>query len=420
MNIASEESVKQDNAQPRFHYGWLVVAAAFAITFVGFGGAYSFGTFIPALERDFGASRGSISLVFALAGFLYFAFGIVSGPLADRWGPRPLALTGMLFVGLGLAAAGCAQTLMQVYVAYGLGVGLGIGFAYVPVLGAVQRWFVKRRALASGLAVSGIGVGTLAMPPLVAVCIEALGWRNAYFMLSVLAAIVGGGMALLIEDDPRRRGLAPDGTFEQPTASPEPIAGTPLREAIRSTPFIALYAAAMICSFGVFVPFVHLVPYAIDHGVAPAAAALLLSAIGVGSTGGRFLLGGLADRIGRTRTLCTMIVGMAVTLALWAGCTSLWTLAAFATVYGVFYGAWVAVTPSVVADHFGARYIGSIIGVLFTSVAFGTLIGPTVAGYIYDASGSYTLPILASAGANAVAAVIVAAMAASHPRRRNG
>src|SRR5690242_20512001 len=105
MQIATEKPADHDHSRPRFHYGWLVVAAAFAITFVGFGGAYSFGTFITALERDFGASRGSISLVFALAGFLYFALGIVSGPLADRWGARPLAVIGMLLVGIGLAAA---------------------------------------------------------------------------------------------------------------------------------------------------------------------------------------------------------------------------------------------------------------------------------------------------------------------------
>jgi MFS family permease len=394
----------------RSHYGWLVVCAAFAITLVGFGAAYSFGTFIGPLERDFEASRGSVSLVFALAGFLYFGLGIVSGPLADRWGARPLAIAGMLIVGAGLVAAGFARSLMQVYVAYGLGVGLGLGCAYVPVLGAVQRWFAKRRAFASGLAVSGIGVGTLVMPPFASLCIEALGWRNAYFMLGGLAAVIGGGMAFLIEDDPRRRGLGPDGTFAQSTVLSEPFTGVVLRAAIRSNAFIALYAAAAICSFGVFVPFVHLVPYAIDHGVAPAAAALLLSAIGIGSTGGRFLLGGLADRMGRTRTLCAMIIGMALSLAIWAGCASLWTLAAFACLYGVFYGAWVAVMPSVVADRFGARNISGIIGVLYTSVAFGTLIGPSAAGYIYDASGSYTVPILASAAANLVAAAIIAAI----------
>ena len=130
----------------RLFYGWFVVAGAFAVTFVGFGCVYSFSAFLQSLERDFGASRGSISLVFSLAGFLYFAVGVISGPLADRFGSRRLAVTGMILVGLGLAVASTAQSLTTVYAAYGLGVGIGVGCAYVPAMGAVQRWFVRRRA----------------------------------------------------------------------------------------------------------------------------------------------------------------------------------------------------------------------------------------------------------------------------------
>lgn len=393
---------------PRIFYGWFVVAAAFAVTFVGFGCAYTFSAFVGSLQRDFGASRGSVSLVFSLAGFLYFGLGIVSGPLADRYGSRRLAVAGMVLTGLGLAAASAARSLPEVYAAYGLGVGLGIGCAYVPAIGAVQRWFVRRRGFASGLAVSGIGVGTLVMPPLASFLIETLGWRGAYLALGVFAAAVGGGLALLIENDPRDRGLGPDGAPARSGAQPARPEGASVGEAIRSRRFISLYAACLICSFGVFVPFVHLVPYAKDHGVAASSAVLLLGVIGVGSTAGRFLLGGLADRIGRRLSLLLMFTGMALALAVWMISTNIWSLAAFAFIYGVFYGGWVAVLPAVVMDYFGGRNVSGIIGILYTSVAFGTLIGPSAAGFAFDLSHSYTLPILASAGANIVAAVIVA------------
>src|ERR1700755_909282 len=147
-------------------YGWFVVLAAFAVTFVGFGSAYTVSAFVEPLQRGFGASRGSVSLGFSRAGFLYFGLGIVSGPLADRFGSRRLAFAGMILTGLGLAAASAARNLTEVYVTSGLGVGRGVGGAYVPAVGAVQRWFVRRRGFASGLAVSGIGAGTLVMPPL--------------------------------------------------------------------------------------------------------------------------------------------------------------------------------------------------------------------------------------------------------------
>jgi MFS family permease len=401
-----------DRCRPRpaaIFPGWRVVAATFTVTFVGFGSAYTFSAFLDSLERDFAASRGSVSLVFSLAGCLYFGLGIVSGPLADRYGARLLAVAGMLLTGLGLALAGLARSLAEVYAAYGLGIGLGVGCAYVPAVGAVQRWFVRRRGLASGLAVAGIGAGTLVMPPLASLLIAAVGWREAYLLLGLIATLLGTGMAVLIEDDPRNRGLAPDGDPLQAHVRPEEPAGIPLRDAVRSRRFIGLYAACLICSFGLFVPFVHLVPYALDHGITPAAAALLLGTIGIGSTAGRFLLGGLADRFGRRPALIAMFVGMAIALAVWAVSTTPAALAAFALAYGVFYGGFVALLPALVADDFGSRHVSGIIGILYTSVAFGTLIGPSAAGFAFDLNHSYVLPILAGAVANIVAATVVAA-----------
>jgi MFS transporter, OFA family, oxalate/formate antiporter len=401
-------SLNSVSSHPRIFYGWLVVAAAFAVTFVGFGSAYTFSAFIGSLQKDFVASRAAVSFVFSLAGFLYFGFGIVSGPLADRWGSRRLAVIGMLLTAIGLASASAARSLTEVYAAYGLGVGLGVGCSYVPAVGAVQRWFAKRRGFASGLAVSGIGVGTLIMPPLASLLIAALGWREAYLVLGGLAAFVGVGMALLIENDPSDRGLGPDGDPLPLGGEPRCPAGASLGEAMRSRRFINLYVACLICSFGVFVPFVHLAPYAVDHGIPQSVAVLLLGAIGVGSTAGRFLLGGLADRTGRRMALVMMFVGMALALAVWAVSTDAWSLAAFAFAYGVFYGGWVAVLPAVVMDYFGGRNVSGTIGVLYTSVAFGTLIGPSAAGLAFDVTQTYTVPILASVCANIIAAVIVA------------
>jgi len=165
------------------------------------------------------------------------------------------------------------------------------------------------------------------------------------------------------------------------------------------------------------VPFVHLVPYARDHGVAVSTAVLLLGVIGIGSTAGRFFLGGLADRIGRQSSLLLMFAGMAIALSIWLVSTGVWSLAAFAFVYGIFYGGWVAVLPAVVMDHFGGRNVSGIIGILYTSVAFGTLIGPSAAGFAFDLTGNYALPILASAAANITAAVIVALMFRGTPAR---
>lgn len=391
--------------------GWYVVAGAFAVTLVGFGSAYTFSAFVGSLEEAFHASRGSVSLVFSLAGFLYFALGIISGPPADRWGSRRLAVVGMLVTGAGLVLAGFAESLTGVYLAYGLGVGLGVGLSYVPAIGAVQRWFVRRRGLASGLAVSGIGVGTLVVPPLASALIATLGWRYAYVVLGLLAAIVGAGLALAISDNPHDHGLAPDGDPVDTKVHRRQARGVSIGTAVTSWRFVGLYLACLIGSFGLFVPFVHLVPYAQDHGVAPSGAVLLLGVVGTGSTVGRFLLGGLADRMGRLLGVRAMFIGIALSMVMWAFSTEIWSLGVFAFVFGVFYGGFVALLPAVVMDDFGGKNVSGLIEILYTSVAFGTLIGPSLADFAFDASHSYSLPIFASAISSLVAAGILAGTA---------
>ena len=404
-------------ARPALFHGWVVVGGASAVMFVVFGAAYTFTAFFASLQQEFAASRASISLVFSIAGFLYFSLGAISGPLADRVGPRRIAGLGVALVALGLGFGAAAGALWQVYIAYGLGIGVGVGFAYVPAIGAVQRWFVRRRGFASGVAVAGIGAGTLLMPPLAAGLIDLLGWRGAYLGLAVIAAMLGGAGAWLLDNSPEARGLHADGDAAPPVpvdasgALPPPLS---IADAIRTPAFRGLYATGFIVSIGLFVPFVHLVPYALDHGLSNPVAVLLFGLIGVGSTLGRFAFGGLADRLGRRRSLAAMYLGMGLMLVVWLLAGSAWALGLFALLFGTFYGGFVALLPALTADYFGPRNASGIIGALYTCVAVGTLVGPTLAGLAYDLQQSYALPIAASAIASLAAAAGVARL----PERR--
>src|SRR5262245_19064400 len=168
--------------------GWWVVTGAFLCMLTGYAVAYSFAAFFGALESEFGASRGETALVFSISAFLYFLLGFPAGLIADRTGPRPVVIGGLLLVALGLVFAAHADSLWQVYLGYGLGVGVGVGLPYVPGVAAVQRWFVRRRGTASGIAVAGIGVGTLIGAPLAHQLIGPLGWRPTYLVLAGLTA----------------------------------------------------------------------------------------------------------------------------------------------------------------------------------------------------------------------------------------
>ena len=378
------------------NYGWVVVLCAFTLMFVGFGAAYSFAVFFRAFEAEFGASRANISLVFSLCAFLYFLLGAPGGMLADRYGTRNVALVGIGFLTAGLAAASYAPSVEMLYATYSIGLGIGIGLTYVPSVGAVQPWFVQHRVLASGIAVSGIGAGNLLAPPLAAWWIDAFGWRGAYLALAACTLVLGGAAAAAIRNRPAGHGRA--------------IEGVSLHAALRTRNFWVLYVTLALAGFGCFVPLVHIGPYARDAGHPESFAVLLVSLIGLGSLVGRFGVGGIADRLGRMRSLALMYLGMALMLLLWWSSTGALALSVVAVGFGISYGGFVATFPSVVMDLFGARSVAGIIGCIYTAAGVGTLLGPPAAGAAFDAFGSYSLPILGAALLAFIAAAASAAL----------
>ena len=365
------------------NYGWVVVAAAFTLMLVGFSAAYSFAAFFTAFESEFGAARGDIALVFSVAAFLWFLSGAPAGMAADRYGVRRVALVGVACLAAALWVASRAQSLGVLYATYSIGLGLGVGLTYVPSIGAVQPWFAANRAFASGLAVAGIGAGNIAGPLLAAWWIGLFGWRGAYLALAIFILVLGGAAALAIRE-----------TEHRATGIQE---GVSLSVAVRTTPFWLLFASLVLSCIGLFVPMVHLGPYAVDAGYSQAQGVTLVSLIGLGSLLGRFSVGGPADRLGRMPALSAMYAGLGAMFILWWAAGAYWILALFAIVFGICYGAYVALLPTIVMDLYGPRSVSGIIGCLYTGCGVGTLIGPWLAGVAYDHWGSYHLPIAAGA-----------------------
>jgi MFS family permease len=381
-------------------YGWVVVACAFTLTFVGFGVAYSFAAFFKAFQAEFGAPRAHVSLVFSLCALLWFSFGVPGGLLADRFGPRGVCLAGALCIAGGLAAAAHAPSLEILYVTYSVGIGVGIGLAYVPSVAAVQHWFVQNRVLAGGIAVSGIGAGNLVMPPLAAWWIELWGWRGAYLGLGALTLLAAVPAALLLGGRAAARAKAAG------TALP----GMTLGEAMRSRLFWLMYAVAFLICVGFFVPMVHLVPYAQDMGLSEAQGVSLVSLLGLGSLLGRFAMGGIAERLGHARSLVAIGCGLGLMFLVWWVATSFWLLAVFAVCFGTLYGGYVALAPTLSMDLFGPRSLSAVLGSLYTAAGLATLIGPTFAGASFDAFGSYDVSILGCAALSFAGAGLAAQM----------
>lgn len=374
-------------------YAWVVVWATFFALALIFGVSYSFAAFFESFAGEFDAQRADVSLVFGLSGGVYFVFGAAGGMLGDRFGPRAVTSTGMLLIAGGLLVCSFADSMTWVYLAYGVGVGLGIALVYTPSIGCVQPWFKQRRGLAAGLASAGIGAGTVAVPLLAAAAIAAWQWRDALRAMALVVLVLGSCATLLL-----RRAESAGGSHAAP------IPGLSLAEALRDRRFWWLYVSIVLAAPSMFIPFAHVSASARDMGIGDAEAVGLVGLIGIGSLVGRFVIGALADRIGRTLTLLLMQVSGGLAYLAWLLAGSYPSLAFFALWFGLSYGGIVSLLPAISMDLFGARAVAGIIGTLYTGAALGNLFGPVLAGAVFDRVGSYGPVLWACMALSALAA----------------
>lgn len=375
---------------------WLMTAAAFAAMFTTFGVAYSFGAFLLPVSEELGAGRAATSGVFATTTLALFGFGALSGPAVDRFGPRRLVLVGAASLGLGLLLMSSADSLWQAYVGHGLGVGFAVACTYVPLVAVVGGWFGRRRTLAIGIAVSGIGLGTLLVAPLAAALVEQVGWRSAYRVLGGVGVVVLLAVAVVVRPVPVPAGQ-------------ERVPGLAAR--LRTPTYLRLYLAGVLLSVVLFVPFVHLPSYAQSRGTGEVAAATLVGIIGAASIVGRLALGAAAARLGVLRTYQGCFAVMAGSFLLWLGSPGYPRLALLALLLGVGYGGFVALGPPLVAELFGIRGLGGLLGVLYTSAAVGSAIGPPAAAALIEVSGGYTAVVLVAVAVGGLATAVVLSIA---------
>ncbi len=363
-----------------------MVWACFLALAVIFGIAYSFAAFFESFSTAFKASRADVSLVFGLSGLLYFVLGAFGGMLSDRFGPRRVTSAGMLCICAALVLGSMAQSMVQLTLVYGVGLGVGIALVYTPAIGCVQPWFTRRRGLAAGIASAGIGAGTFGVPLLAAGAIAQWQWRGAMVALAIGVLIAGLASTLLLRPAPAAARRS-DGT----------VAGVPFGQALRSRSFLWLYAMCILGAPAMFIPFAHLSASARDLGVADAQAVGLVGVIGIGSLIGRFVIGWVADRVGRPLSLIGVQASLGLSMLLWLSASHYPALALFAFWMGLSYGGIVSLMPALCMDLYGARAVSSIIGALYTGAALGNAAGPWVAGRVFDSSGSYAAVIVGCA-----------------------
>ncbi|MEC7874853.1 MAG: MFS transporter [Actinomycetota bacterium] len=362
---------------------WLTVIATFLSSAVALGSVYCFGAFFQAMADDFGTGKGSTAVIFGLTTFSFFWLSLITSRLADRYGPRPVLAVGAVALFSGLWATSYANSITLGYATFGAGAGIAAACAYIPMLAHVGGWFEKWRAVAVGISVAGIGVGTLVMSPLAAWLINEYGWRTTYRIFGSGGTAVMAVCVLMMARAPGVAGAAP----------------SRIREAFRSPTFRRLWIAGLASGLALFVPFVFAVPYAKERGISSVAAATLVGVLGGSSVLSRICFSGLTSRFGTFPIfrIGAALFPLAFVIWLLAG-SSYAALTVFMVVMGLGYGCFVAVSPLVLADLFGVVGLGSLMGILYTTQGLGALFGPPIAGRLIDVYGGYTMPLLVSLG----------------------
>lgn len=401
--------------------GWHMVAAVHILLAVIFGAAYSFGAFFTVLQSNFAAGRFSTASVFSLTALIYYTVGVFSGAWSDRTSVRRVTGLGILLLALGfLGSSLLSSSLPAFLLTFCVLVGLGVGLVYVPAISTLQRWFVVHRSMASGLALAGTGLGTLAGPLAAGWLMQRLSWQSTLQIYAVVIAVLGAGAVYSLRGKPEDVGQHPDGIPPVKIASAQHSAlngSATLREALGQAQFWWFFIAIFFGSVGLFLALVHINPYAQQQGLNMTQANLLIGLIGVGNIGGRLVLGRIGDRLGARRFLVIVTLSLAVLCGFWSIAHHFAALATFALLFGAANGGCIALYPAVASTWFGTANLGAILGALYIAVGIAAVGGGSAAGWLYDLYQGYTLSI-ALAGASAVLSAVSVMLAAHHARLR--
>lgn len=394
-------------------YRWLILSAMTLVMIGFYGSLLSFGVLLKPILEEFGWTRamasGAMSTAAGLAGLL----GIVSGRLTDKYGARIVIAVGAFLCSLGYLLMIWVNSIWQLYAYFGIIVGFGFAVCWTPVNATISRWFYRKRVLALGIATSGITVGHMIVPPIVAVFISAHEWRFAYILLAAIIVVSTVPTLLMLGKDPPD---AKDPTPEAERKSKEHVeSGSSIRvqnwtvlEAIKTRPFQMLMVMGFVTATGFYFLAVHIVAYATDIGIDTHSAALILTFMGGANILGKLIMPQIVTKVGGRIALLILLALQALSLFFLIGAKSLWMFFFLCSTFGFGFGATSPIRMSMISEFYGLRSVGMLIGIVEISWAVGAITGPIMAGYVFDVSNSYDIA-LATGGV-----FMLVGMAAAH------
>jgi MCP family monocarboxylic acid transporter-like MFS transporter 13 len=381
------------------YYGWRMVGLVFALRILG-GGLHNYGftVFFLPVTQELGLTRAATSLAFSLARAQGSFLSPVVGHLVDRHGPKPMMIAASLLAGIGYILFSWVHSYTTFLIVY-LGVisiSFTAGFVHAPTIVA-NTWFIRLRARAMTVVSAAVPVGGAIITPLLAIAVSRWGWRWGAFISGTLFLVVGFPLCLGVRRSPESMGMEPDGEPLQqvknldqgaPQTEPHNEPHITTRQAMRTQIFWMLIVSMMARSAAFTTVTTHFIPMMVWKGLSQTEASVLLAGFAIFNLPLHFVLGWIGDFVNKPKlTAICMLLGVVSLLPmLWSN--SLWALWFFTALYCVL-DASIPVYWASVGDFFGRKSFGTIRGTMNLFYTWGSILGPVIAGAVYDRTHSY-------------------------------
>ncbi|HEY3910129.1 MAG TPA: MFS transporter [Stellaceae bacterium] len=388
----------------RFGNPWWVVVGSVTGLFVCNGPVlgFTFGVFLKPIMAGTGWTRGGVSFALSVGGIFSAVAVPVLGHMMDRWGIRRVALPGLVVYALCLGLVGLSPRVFWVFT---------IMFALAEMTSAIQTplgyakaisaWFDRRRGLALGIAMAGVGLGGSVIPQFANLLVERIGWRGAYACLALLTLVIAFPAVAVWIREPRPG----EGEWRAMPAGAG-LPGLTSRQSVRLSRFWVLAAVFFLVALAINGAVAHVIPLLTDRGVSPTAATAIFGLFGLATLAGRLFAGYLVDRIFAPYVASVFFLAPIAGFAFLASTAG--PLPAVGVVlFGLGLGTEIDLMAFLVSRYFGQRAFGELYGYFFMVFGFGSSVGRFLGGYVFDLTGSYNAALTGAAFALVAAVILV-------------
>jgi MFS transporter, OFA family, oxalate/formate antiporter len=382
----------------KFKNPLVILAAATGIN-LALGVLYSWSIISKDLVLVLGWSNSAASLPYTVAIIVFAIALLVAGRLQDKMGPKRFVIAGVILVGLGLIASSFSTSPAMMMISYGVLVGTGIGFGYSCVTPAVMKWWHQdKKGLVTGIVVGGFGVASVYVAPVTTMLLQNYGLELTFRLLGIFVLFAGLPLSILITNPPE--GYKPAAPLKKENATRKQAAiarDYEWKEMLKTNQFYLLWVMfALASSAGLMI--IGSISIIAKQQAAFEAGFLLVVLLAIFNAAGRIFGGMLSDKIGRIKTLQLMIILQGLNMLAFAFYTSPFTIAIGTAAAGMAYGSLLSLFPSITSDYYGMKNFGLNYGILYTAWGISGAIGPVIASAVADATGTFVMAYMISAG----------------------